>query len=60
LTNEGGKICDDYLNRNLGKFDLWLIKYLFSFNDFLIITNLLFKLLLGILIIRFILNPSRR
>ncbi|MFW9972235.1 MAG: hypothetical protein ACFFDF_18765 [Candidatus Odinarchaeota archaeon] len=22
LTNEGGKICDDYLNRNLGKFDL--------------------------------------
>ena len=21
LTNEGGKICDDYLNRNLGKFD---------------------------------------
>lgn len=22
LTNEGGKICDDYLNRNLGKFDI--------------------------------------
>ncbi len=22
LTNEGGKICDDYLNRNLGKFDV--------------------------------------
>jgi len=22
LTNEGGKICDDYLNKNLGKFDL--------------------------------------
>jgi hypothetical protein len=22
LTNEGGKICDEYLNRNLGKFDL--------------------------------------
>ncbi len=22
LTNEGGRICDDYLNKNLGKFDL--------------------------------------
>lgn len=22
LTSEGGKICDEYLNRNLGKFDL--------------------------------------
>jgi hypothetical protein len=22
LTNEGGKICDDYLNRNLGKFEI--------------------------------------
>ena len=22
LTNEGGKICDDYLNKNLGKFDI--------------------------------------
>lgn len=22
LTNDGGKICDDYLNKNLGKFDL--------------------------------------
>ena len=22
LTNEGGKICDEYLNKNLGKFDL--------------------------------------
>ncbi|MFX1379289.1 MAG: hypothetical protein ACFFA4_09355 [Promethearchaeota archaeon] len=22
LTNEGGKICDDYLNRNLGKIDI--------------------------------------
>ncbi|MFW9827073.1 MAG: hypothetical protein ACFFEY_05565 [Candidatus Thorarchaeota archaeon] len=22
LTHEGGKICDEYLNRNLGKFDL--------------------------------------
>lgn len=22
LTNEGGKICDEYLNKNFGKFDL--------------------------------------
>jgi len=22
LTNEGGKICDDFLNRNLGKFEI--------------------------------------
>ncbi|MFX0138195.1 MAG: hypothetical protein ACFFDN_31425 [Candidatus Hodarchaeota archaeon] len=22
LTNEGGKICDDYLNKNLGKFEI--------------------------------------
>ncbi len=22
LTSEGGRICDDYLNKNLGKFDL--------------------------------------
>lgn len=22
LTNEGGRICDDYLNKNLGKFEL--------------------------------------
>jgi hypothetical protein len=22
LTTEGGKICDEYLNKNLGKFDL--------------------------------------
>ncbi|MFX0021749.1 MAG: hypothetical protein ACFE9S_05450 [Candidatus Hermodarchaeota archaeon] len=22
LTSEGGKICDDYLNRNLGKFEI--------------------------------------